>query len=230
MSTNSLDKLQNGIDKNLSWRKKELTNLKMVIDMSEGSVLLTLLRSGITLLYAHWEGFIKISAREYLYYLNSLKLNCFDMTDNFLTLTLKPMIIDVRQSNKSTSHYKVVDKILNGQFSIFNVNVMEKLIIDTESNLSYKVLEDILFNLGLDSTQYQLKEHYIKNKLLDTRNKIAHGEFVPLIRKKNNIYEAETEAKEDWNSLYKEILELMELFKKQILDAAQNEYYLKKNK
>ncbi|HBF7083344.1 TPA: hypothetical protein KOU50_003932, partial [Clostridioides difficile] len=93
-----------------------------------------------------------------------------------------------------------------------------------------KVLEDILFNLGLDSTQYQLKEHYIKNKLLDTRNKIAHGEFVPLIRKKNNTYEAETEAKEDWNSLYKEILELMELFKKQILDAAQNEYYLKKNK
>ncbi|KSU83977.1 hypothetical protein AS180_21140 [Priestia veravalensis] len=225
MSSDYLEKLQDKLDKNLSWRKKELTTLKSNIDSSEGAVLNTFIRVGITILYSHWEGFIKMAAREYLNYLNSQRIECQYMTDNFITLLFKSTIVDARESNKSIAHHRITHSLFNHSGRIFKVDAMKKLIVDTEANLSYKVLEDILFSLGLDKTKYELKEHYIKDMMVDDRNKIAHGEYLDLVNSK--LPDADKIAKEEFETLYKEILSLVEHFKDQIMDAATKKLYLK---
>lgn len=63
MKIENLEDLQDKIDKDLAWRKKELTSIKSDVQMSntkERSEQSRAIRAGITLLYAHWEGAIKI--------------------------------------------------------------------------------------------------------------------------------------------------------------------------
>lgn len=223
MGTYTLEKLQDKLDKNISFRKKELTVIKTTIQQSESNILSTYIRAAIVMLYAHWEGFIKIAAREYLSHLNSLNLNCSEMKDNFTTLAIKTVIRDCGQSFKTEKYHEITFELMKSENKIFKVEPNNKLIIDTEANLSYPVLKDILFALGLEYTKYELKSNYIKENLLDRRNAIAHGELIDI-----NKDAQSDKSKEEFEELYKEILALMELFKEQVIDAATNRLYLKK--
>lgn len=225
MSQYTMEVLQDKLDKNINWRKRELTLIKNNIDSSEGIMLKAYIRTGILILYAHWEGFIKISAREYIKFLNDQKISCSDMTDNFVTLSVKSIICDAGKSNKSSKHFEVVNKLLNNSDRIFKVKEKEKLIVDTESNLSYNVLAEILFGLGFDNSKYVLKQNFIKENLIDQRNAIAHGELIKLIPDTEDDIK---HIKEEYSNLFHEILKLMDLFKEQILDAVVNKRYLKK--
>ncbi len=224
MARYSLEKFQEKLDRNINWRKRELTTIKANIIFAKGPALITAIRSGITLLYAHWEGFIKNAAREYLKFLNKQNLKCCELKDNFLVLHMKKSIIDTRQSNKTKKHAFLINKLLYQSDDYFKVDVLDTLIIDTESNLSYDVLKDILYGLNIDERDFELKQHFIKDNLLDKRNKIAHGEYVRILE--NNL-QAEKKAKEEFEILYQEILGLMEKFKDNILDSAIEKKYLK---
>lgn len=222
MFTYTLENLQDNLDKNLALRKKELSLIKTKIQESESLMLSTNIRIAIVMLYSHWEGSIKYSAREYLKYINSLNILVSHMKDNFKTLSIKAIIRDCSQSNKTEKYNEVTNELLNNTNKIFRVKEKEKLIINTESNLSYLVLKDILFSLGLDFGKYELKENLIKERLLDKRNKIAHGEFIEL---QNN--ENDEERKVEIISLINEIVNLMEVFNDQILEGAIYCKYLK---
>jgi len=104
----------------------------------------------------------------------------------------------------------------------FKVKPDDANIINTDSNLKYGILENILFSLGLDKSQYALQKVRI-SELVNSRNNIAHGEHIGFARK----YQSEQKAKESFNELYLAILTLIETFKSQILDAAVNKKYRK---
>lgn len=217
-----LEELQEILDKQLAWRKKELSLIAGNINTSKEEVLNTLIRAGISLLYAHWEGYIKIAAREYLAYLNAQECKVSELQENFLVLHLKKTIIDVKQSNKTTKFATLLDKINNQDNECFKVKQMDKDIISTESNLKFDVLKEILFSLGLEVEKFELKKQIIDRKLLKKRNAIAHGEYINLVDKDND-----DEAKKDFEELYHIILELMDEFKEQIIDAGLKKTYLK---
>ncbi|MGM1045710.1 MAG: MAE_28990/MAE_18760 family HEPN-like nuclease [Bacillota bacterium] len=227
MTEFSLEKFQTKLDKNISWRKRELTILKSNVDGAEGNILVTSIRSGITLLYGHWEGFIKTTARDYLKYLNSQNIKCIDMRDNFITLSMKKTIVNARQSNKCLSHSEIISELLYESERIFNVNEMDRLIVDTDSNLTYDILEDILFSLGLESKDFEMKDNFLKENLVLERNKIAHGEYVLIVDPKKDKRDEEKRAKDEFEILYYEILKLMEKFKELVFDAAFSKKYLK---
>lgn len=92
MLESNLERLQDKLNSKISWRKQELTLLQSQIQNSNGAMLKTLLRSGITLLYAHWEGYIKMAAREYLKYLNGLECKLVDLKQNFVVLHHKNLL------------------------------------------------------------------------------------------------------------------------------------------
>ena len=64
----TLNDLNERLSEDLVWRKKELSVLKGLIETNSFTQNKTnaLIRSGIALLYAHWEGYIKCAASAYL--------------------------------------------------------------------------------------------------------------------------------------------------------------------
>lgn len=226
MSRGTLEQLQESLDRELTWRKKELLFIKGNIDTAEGEILNTLIRSGIAILYAHWEGYIKISARLYLEFLNEQNYKLSDLKENFLVLHLTKAIIDIKQSNKKTKFATLLDKVFNHGQENFKVRQMDSSIINTESNLSYDVLSEILFSIGLDAENYELKRVFIDKKLLENRNKIAHGEYTSFVRKQAGVSLNE-DAIAEFTNLYQTILELLEEFKDQIISMGLLQGYLR---
>ena len=77
MKIKNLTDLGEKIDNELAWRKKELTSIKVDVESSqikEKSEQSRAIRSGIAMLYAHWEGAIKSIAEFYLIYVSGLNL------------------------------------------------------------------------------------------------------------------------------------------------------------
>jgi len=221
----SVEDLQTKLDKMLSWRKKELTTINQNIAPSSGEILEVNIRSGIVFLYAHWEGYIKQAAREYLKFLNSQNLYCRDIIENLHILHIKPTITEHGIAKKSTAHANIYNKILNSPNEIFKVKPNDPNIINTDSNLKYDTLENILFSLGLDRSKYSLQKARIESELVNPRNNIAHGEHIGFTDK----HQSDERAKDSFENLYSEMLALIEAFKDQILDAAIYEKYRKNN-
>lgn len=68
MKIKKLEKLQDLLNKDMAWRKKELIDIKLLIHSTQNP---TLCRAGIALLSAHFEGFIKQAANYYVVYVAS---------------------------------------------------------------------------------------------------------------------------------------------------------------
>ena len=87
-------------------------------------------------------------------------------------------------------------------------------IIRTGGNPSTTVLKEILLSIGLDFTPYEMKKNYIDTDLLSNRHEIVHGE---------RRYISEKE----YDETVQHVVEIMEMMKVQILEAALNKNYMR---
>ncbi|WP_279636583.1 MAE_28990/MAE_18760 family HEPN-like nuclease [Burkholderia reimsis] len=136
------------------------------------------IRAGVALLYAHWEGFVKATASHYLEFVASHRIPYRKLAPNFVALTLRSKFAEMRVSEKVSSANALADFFctsLDAQSRIPYKNV-----IDTKSNLSSKVLLDILAALGLGANQFETRLNFIDANLVNPRNHIAHGEALEL--------------------------------------------------
>ena len=78
--------LQDNLDGDLVWRTKELSIFRKTIPTQEGAKQTVLIRAGIPLLYAHWEGFIKYAAECYLQFVALQKLKHNELDYCFIAL------------------------------------------------------------------------------------------------------------------------------------------------
>lgn len=213
MSVLTIEDLYDHLSSDIAWRKKELSMLKgMIISSTSQSMEKTLLRSGIALLYAHWEGFVKLSASTYLGYIGKRRLPYQQLSNNFIAIRLNQIINRLSASNKVSECMDIVEFFqsrLGERFSFVNKNA-----IDTESNLSSKVFKEIICTLNFDYSPYATKETIIDLKLVKNRNEIAHGEYLSI-------------DADDYFNLESDILSLMVLFNNQIDNAAVQQLYLR---
>ncbi len=204
------DKLSNAI----VWRKKELAIAKSMIHESKTSSGKSdyLIRSGIALLYAHWEGFVKEAGMSYLMFVSMKRLTYQELASNFIALAMKAKLDEVSITNKAIIHNEVVEFFLSGLSERSRIP-RDSEAINTESNLNSNVLKNITFTLGLDYSTFETKENLIDEKLLKNRNEIAHGKELIVDKK-------------EFLELYEEILGLMELFRNQIINSALLKKYM----
>jgi hypothetical protein len=84
--------------------------------------------------------------------------------------------------------------------------------VETKSNLSSEVLKEIVYTLGLDYKEYEIKAKLIDDTLLKNRNEVAHGKFVLV-------------DTEEFINLHTTIVELIDLFANQISNAVSAKAY-----
>jgi len=198
------NQLQDFLDAELSWRVKEISALKTAVKSSPFIAEKTLIRASVALLYAHWEGFIKSSATAYVTYVNNQGLSYLELQTCFVVLGFKKTLHDVQQSKQSHLNTTLVDFLRDGLGEKSKLKI--DTAINTESNLSASVFENILQAVGFATTPYEAKANLIDESLLKRRNTIAHGEYIDV-------------AKDDWAKLADEVLQMLRQFKTDIENA-----------
>lgn len=201
------DQLLDRIAQELVWRRKELTDLRALVQefRNEPLRLRVLIRSAVALLYAHWEGFVKASSSHYLEYVASTRLPYRKLAANFVGLTLRSKFIELGASEKVSSGNALAEFFCTALDC--QANVPYKKVIDTKSNLSSTVLLDIIAALGLDASQFSTRLKFIDTNLVNPRNHIAHGEAMNL-------------SLDEYLTLHDEVISLIETYRNEVENAS----------
>lgn len=216
MNIRTIYELETYLDNDLAWRKKEFTTMKFMINDSREHEKKILKKAAITLLYSHWEGYLKNSSQAYLCYLNSLSHKYCDLKENFVQLSLAERFSTGFSIKKYTSQKDIYDYITGALNDCLKID--EKRVVDTESNLKYKVLSNIMNQIGLDVHLFELKENFIDAIMVRYRNAIAHGERVQ-----------EKEVETAYEHLEGELLDMIMTYQNLIKNAAATKSYLKES-
>jgi MAE_28990/MAE_18760-like HEPN len=206
MSIRTEEQLSDRLNTDLAWRKKELAEIKSSIEaknVSEQRHKL-LVRSGVCILYAHWEGFIKLAANSYVEYVRLKKLSYRELSSNFLALAMKEKLKEAKETNKPSLYIPVCDFFIS---ELDRRCILPKDPISTASNLSSEVFKEITDILGIDFSTYSTKSVLIDTKLLKTRNEIAHGNY--------SVFD-----RDEYIELHREVIGMLDMFRTQIENAA----------
>lgn len=202
------------IQSDSAWRKKEISSFKHRVARAEGEARAIMMRAGILILYAHWEGFVKFASETYITHINE-RIAQFNapLTEHYKTLlmwrcvqrrgdyphTKTPLgFLDVMQEWKTKPDKKLSDDM-----------------IDAESNLNSVVLKKILRIIDIPFADFESKQNLIDEKLLGRRNPIAHGK-----RRDINI--------DEYNEADREVRMLLNTFQRKIEDCIQNSSFAEK--
>ncbi|NER51212.1 MAG: hypothetical protein F6J92_31985 [Symploca sp. SIO1A3] len=215
MSIRTVEQLNDKLSSDLLWRKKELTEVKSLVESKNISEQRhrALIRSGVCILYSHWEGFVKFAANSYLEYVRLQRLTYRELSTNFLALAMKERLKEAKDTNKPSLYIPVCDFFLS---ELDQRCSLPKDIVSTASNLSSEILKEITALLGIDFSEYSRKSVLIDTKLLKTRNTIAHGNYLIFDR-------------EEYIELHREVINMLDLFRNQIENAAIKQEYLQQS-
>ena len=187
MKIRTEEEFQDYLDKETSWRKKELIAIKANIASLRKFSKNTALRSGVALLYAHWEGLIKNVATYYLCYISYQNYNYCDLKQNFLALSMKEDIKTFDTTNKASLHNKIVNDIRSNDGK--KAKIPYEGIVKTGSNLKSEIFIEIMETIGFDYTEYEPDFMLLDEVLLKMRNEIAHGERLEVLSLDENRFD-----------------------------------------
>jgi len=212
MKVRTLDELTDRLSEELVWRKRELAAIRALVEAGaiQPARKEFLIRAGVALLYAHFEGFVKEAGNLYLNFVKSQQLPNSQLRSNFQALIFKELIPISQGKARASSLANLVDFVDGDMEKRSNIGI--KGAIDTESNLSAKVLKEIVWILGLDYAPFSPKEHLIDGNLLYQRNHIAHGNYLVV-------------DQPGYLDLHAQVVEMLENFNDQIEQNAANRLY-----
>lgn len=174
----TLAELQDHLDREYSWRIKEIATLKVVAKGSSSLNQSTVIRAGLPLVYAHWEGFVKRSSESYLKYVTSQRLKYEELTSCFIVFGAKKYLANIVGSRKSVANIEAVEFFRSRLADRADLSLSNA--IDTKSNLNSETFENIALSIGVSTIFYDAHYKLIDESLLARRNGIAHGEYLDL--------------------------------------------------
>lgn len=213
MRIRTLEQLSDALAGEAVWRKRELSTLRFLVESGgtgkgEANVLL---RAASTMLYAHWEGFVKSAGDMYISFVAEQRLALSSLASNFAALSTRSLLRRAAASSKIQQYLAVVDALMvnHGEEAAFADKSTE-----TGSNLSSTVLREIFQTLGIDHSDFDAKANLIDEQLLRRRNTIAHGEHLVVDK---NAYLV----------VHASVVEMIEHIKNLIDNAAAQKKYLR---
>lgn len=188
-----------------AWRKKEISTIKQRVSRSSGESQLILMRAGMLILYAHWEGFVRFAAETYISHINERVARFrVPLTDHYRELLMWRCV----RRRGEFPHFKSPTGFLDAmrEWRAAPDELLCEDMIDSESNLSSLVLERILRIVDIPQMEFESKKKLIDEKLLARRNSIAHGQ-----RRQLTI--------DEYNEADREVRALLEIFREKIEDC-----------
>ena len=179
MKIRTLEQLEDLISDDLAWRKIEISAFDGQIRRSRDIVQAALLRASAALLYAHWEGFVKTALHSYSSFLVGQRLPQAKVRSEIVAMSFRSHFKRMEGANRITDYISFVESFRSGELNRLTLGA-EKSDIDTQANLSSRVLGDLLSTFGIDSAGYTGDADLIDSNLLLLRNSIAHGERADL--------------------------------------------------
>ena len=184
------DEARAEMETDLAWRQDEmrfLQNQAANLPSEEQRELFR--RSLVLLLYAHFEGYCKFALTVYVNAVNRSGISCREANDAIGAATLVEVLAALRHPTSkcddfrnslpddSALHLFAREREFISKLNQFDSRVvfLPDTVVDTESNLKPIVLRKNLYRLGLDLSIFEPVEGDI-SRLLQTRNKIAHGD------------------------------------------------------
>lgn len=200
------------IDSDLVWRRKELSDLRSAILAADSISKEVLLKSLITISYAHWEGYVRSTARKYFEFL-SLRKNQYKELERQIYRNNFLVRLDSLFQSKSSVQTRcdLIEEILSSHEKRFSY--VNPTLIDTRSNLNTDVIKDICIICGIDYTHFEENRAFIDIIILKRRNAIAHGQY-------------ENVSEDDIDKIITNILSLMGQFKTLLENKVYTKAYL----
>lgn len=202
---------QDRIDAEFAWRLKEIADLKLQARAAVGDRRKTLIRSGVPLLYAHWEGFVKASSQYFINYVSHQSVKYGELAPCFVVRSLREHISNLSGTGSYAQTVAGVSHLLSSlnQPSELSSNSP----VQTFSNLNSDRFIELTCSIGIDITPYSAKWNLIDVSLLKRRNMIAHGEYLDI-------------DAEDFGDLSDEVIGLLRQFKNDLENAITLKKYL----
>ncbi|SRR6266508_2367191 len=214
MPAATLEELGDDLDANLQWRRLELAALRSEIERlnaytQDRPLGRSLLRAGVALLYAHWEGFTKEACQAYLDFVARRRLKVGELSDAFVLLTVRRLAR--RMSDGDDVGTKLLLKHVR-KGTEMRPSIPRHNIVEPVGNLRHGVLAAIFDQLGLPMGALDTKGQLVDRALCDARNDIAHGR-------------ASFPSKMDFLTLHHEVIAMMETVRDIVLASAKEAGY-----
>lgn len=209
----TLEQVQDVLDREMSWRLVEIAAFKFATKSKNDSPeQRAYLRAGVAMVYAHWEGFIKISAETYLEYVGYQRHAYNELKACFAVFGLKGRLNELSESRRASRNVATVEFIVGEMGK--PAKMLMSSAVETSSNLSSTVFIDIATSVGIAIAPYELRFKFVDESLVGRRNKIAHGERLDL-------------SAGEFAELADAVLDLMRLFKTDVENSATLKSYLR---
>jgi hypothetical protein len=212
MKIHSVDELLAHLDDDMAWRIKELHELRSAVQGAKGKNVNAHVRAGVAMLYAHWEGFVKSASNAYISYLSYRGDIVRNLKPCFVALCMKSRMAAAQESKTSAVAVSTVSFLLDELDKPIKLPASDA--ISTQSNLSSDVFKSIVGWIDIDPSRYSTRFALIDKSLLETRNRIAHGEYLMIDASR-------------FESLVTEILDMLRWFKTDIENAVVQKAFLR---
>lgn len=134
-------------------------------------------RTAVVFAYAHWEGFVKDSARAYVNFVVYKSRPIKEFVPAFQALASRNVLLQAEKATKKLlPHIRVVKSLIDELDQSCSID--SSLAIDTESNLTSHVFENICLSVGLNYEPSWSTFGPFMDDMYRTRCEVAHGELV----------------------------------------------------
>lgn len=200
----TLSQFQEALDADMGWRIREISTFRLASKKNSAEQP-ALIRGGVAILYAHWEGFIKSSSENYLNFVNNQGHRYRELKTCFVVFGMKRQLALLSDSRKSMKSIEALNFVLTELDKPAQMSLSSA--INTESNLRSSVFTNIATSIDIALDRYETKFNLIDKSLVDRRNSIAHGEYLDL-------------KPDEFIELADEMLTLMRWYKTDLENAA----------
>lgn len=176
----TLSDLQDQIQRDLAWRKREISDLRGAVQIAEKTDYLC--RAGLVLLCAHWEGFLKKVASLYVEHVFAQDVRINQLAPHIVAIAYFDDVMrasEAKYPGSEENHVRLARKIA----ASFNQRVsVPAWDAHTEGNPGTGVVERIMrsigldLQLGMDSALWSTTRVFINEQLVGDRHRVAHGD------------------------------------------------------